>query len=173
VCPWLSSRWRQVRATTTTPVRTRLRLDRDTAAPPIGTHSGYTVREMADIVRRVLEDTGIGDRLSALVLVLGHASISLNNPHESAHDCGACGGGRGGPNARAFAQMANDARVRQLLKAVGVSIPVTTWFIGAQRNTCNNDVTFYDDDLVPAQCAAVFERARGAIDSARRREAHE
>jgi uncharacterized protein len=36
VFPWLSSRWR---ATTTTPARTRLQLDRDTAAPPIGKHS--------------------------------------------------------------------------------------------------------------------------------------
>ena len=95
------------------PSRTRLQLDRSDAAPPIGKHSGFTVREMADIVRRVLEDIGIRDRLSSLVLVIGHGSISLNNPHESAHDCGACGGGRGGPNARAFAQMANDARVRR------------------------------------------------------------
>ena len=105
---------------------------------------------MADIVRRVLEDIGIRDRLSSLVLVIGHGSISLNNPHESAHDCGACGGGRGGPNARAFAQMANDPRVRQLLAAEGLAIDATTWFVGAQRNTCNNEVTFFDEDLVPA-----------------------
>ena len=72
-------------------------------------------------MRRVLEDIGIADRLSPLVLVVGHGSISLNNPHESAHDCGACGGGRGGPNARAFAQMANDPRVRALLAAEGLS----------------------------------------------------
>src|SRR5204862_5640486 len=149
------------------PRRTRLRLERDTAAPPIGTHSGYTVREMADIVRRVLEDIGIGDRLSALVLILGHGSISLNNPPESAHDCGACGGGRGGANARAFAQMANDPRVRQFLAAAGLRIGGDTWFVGTQRNTCNNTVTFYDDDLVPAQFRAVFERARDAIETAR------
>ena len=173
VFPWLSSRWRQVRATTTTPVRTRLRLDRDTAVPPIGTHSGYTVREMADIVRRVLEDIGIGDRLSALVLILGHGSISLNNPHESAHDCGACGGGRGGPNARAFAQMANHPHVRELLTTEGVRIDAATWFVGGQRNTCNNEVTFFDDDLIPASHQAVFERAREAIEATRRREAHE
>jgi hypothetical protein len=128
---------------------------------------------MADIVRRVLEDIGIGDRLSSLVLVIGHGSISLNNPHESAHDCGACGGGRGGPNARAFSQMANDPRVRQLLAAEGLAIDTTTWFVGAQRNTCNNAVTFFDEDLIPAGCQPVFERAREAMETARRREAHE
>ena len=149
VFPWLSARWRRIHQTAITTSQTRLQLDREDDAPPIGKHSGFTVREMADIVRRVLEDTGIRDRLSSLVLVIGHGSISLNNPHESAHDCGACGGGRGGPNARAFAQMANDSRVRQLLAAEGLSIDTHAWFVGAQRNTCNNDVTFFDQDLVP------------------------
>jgi uncharacterized protein YbcC (UPF0753/DUF2309 family) len=173
VFPWLSSRWRRMRQTTLTAGRTRLQLDRQDEAPPIGTHFGFTVREMADIVRRVIEDIGIRDRLSPLVLVIGHGSISLNNPHESAHDCGACGGGRGGPNARAFAQMANDPRVRGLLAAEGLAIDATTWFIGAQRNTCNNEVTFFDEDRLPPASRPLFERAVGVIETTRRREAHE
>ena len=173
IFPWASSRWRRIQKTPFSTSRTRLQLDREDEPPPIGRYSGFTVREMADIVRRVIEDTGIRDRLSPLVLVIGHGSISLNNPHESAHDCGACGGGRGGPNARAFAQMANDPRVRQLLAAEGLSIDVTTWFVGAQRNTCNNEVTFFDDDLVPETSRALFERAADAIEATRRREAHE
>jgi uncharacterized protein len=173
VFPWLSSRWRRVRDTSISPARTRLQLDRVDARSPIGRYSGFTVREMADIVRRVLEDTGLHDRLSAVVLVIGHGSVSLNNPHESAHDCGACGGGRGGPNARAFAQMANDPRVRQVLAEERLPIEATTWFIGGQRNTCNNAVTFFDEDLVPATCESAFGQARAAIETARRREAHE
>ncbi|HTI37726.1 MAG TPA: DUF2309 domain-containing protein [Vicinamibacterales bacterium] len=173
VFPWLSSRWSRVQETSITAVRTRLQLNRDHVAPPIGRHSGFTVREMADIVRRVLEDIGIRDRLSPLVLVIGHGSISLNNPHESAHDCGACGGGRGGPNARAFSQMANDPRVRDLLTAEGLPIQATTWFVGAQRNTCDNAVTFFDEDLIPVGCRPLFERAVETIETARRREAHE
>lgn len=173
VFPWLSSRWRRIQQTSFSASRTRLRLDRNDETPPIGRYSGFTVREMGDIVRRVLDDVGIRNRLSPLVLVLGHGSISLNNPHESAHDCGACGGGRGGPNARAFAHMANDPRVRQLLAAEGLSIDATTWFVGGQRNTCNNEVTFFDDDLVPEPFRAVFEQAAEAIETTRRREAHE
>jgi len=173
VFPWLASRWRGVRETANTASTTRLQLERQDDTPPIGTHYGYTVREMADIVRRVLEDIGIRDRLSPLVLVLGHGSVSLNNPHESAHDCGACGGGRGGPNARAFAQMANDPRVRQLLAEEGLHIGGGTWFAGAQRNTCNNAVTFYDEDLVPSEFRLLFESVKQTIEAARRREAHE
>jgi uncharacterized protein len=173
VFPWLSSRWRRIHQTTITTSRTRLQLDRGCETPPIGKHFGYTVREMTDIVRRVVEDIGIHDRLSPLVLVIGHGSISLNNPHESAHDCGACGGGRGGPNARAFAQMANDPRVRELLAAEGLTIDSRTWFVGAQRNTCNNEVTFFDEDLVPAAWRPLFERAVDVLETTRRREAHE
>jgi uncharacterized protein len=173
IFPWLSSRWRRIRQTPFSVGRTRLQLDREHEAPPIGRYFGFTVREMADIVRRVVEELGIRDRLSPLVLVIGHGSISLNNPHESAHDCGACGGGRGGPNARAFAHMANDPRVRQLLAAEGLSIDDTTWFVGGQRNTCNNEVTFFDYDLLPEASRPQFERAVDAIETTRRREAHE
>ena len=173
VFPWLSSKWAGDHDSRR---RTRLLLDRPgapTAPPAIGSHSGFTVREMADIVRRVLEDVGAAHRLAPLVLVVGHGSISLNNPHESAHDCGACGGGRGGPNARACAQMANDPRVRDLLAAEGLGIDPRTWFVGAQRNTCNNNVTFFDEDRVPSHVAALFARAGEALEVARRREAHE
>jgi uncharacterized protein YbcC (UPF0753/DUF2309 family) len=173
VFPWLASRWRHVQETSITPTQTRLRLDREDVAPPIGTYSGYTVREMADIVRRVVSDIGITDRLSPLVLVVGHGSISLNNPHESAHDCGACGGGRGGPNARALAQMANDPRVRELLASEDMHLNAATWFVGAERNTCNNLVTFFDEDLVPVEWRPLFEQSKVAIETARRREAHE
>jgi uncharacterized protein YbcC (UPF0753/DUF2309 family) len=172
VFPWLTSRWRNVQDASVAPPRTRLHLDRDDHAPPIGTHTGYTVAEMTDIVRRVLSDVGIAHRLSPLVLIIGHGSISLNNPHESAHDCGACGGGRGGPNARAFAQMANDSRVRHLLVAQGLDLSAT-WFVGAERNTCNNTVTFFDEDLVPANRRSLFARAKAVFETARRREAHE
>jgi hypothetical protein len=69
--------------------------------------------------------------------------------------------------------MANDPRVRQLLAAEGLGIETATWFVGAQRNTCNNTVTFFDEDLIPSACRPVFEQAKEAMETARRREAHE
>ncbi len=153
--------------------KTRLQLDRNDETPPIGKHSGYTVEEMARIVHAQLAPLGILSRLAPLVFVFGHGSRSLNNPQESAHDCGACGGGRGGPNARAFAQMANDPRVRAQLVSLGAQIPDRTWFIGGQRNTASNDVVLYDEDLIPQELYAHCARAKVSIDSARHLEAHE
>jgi uncharacterized protein YbcC (UPF0753/DUF2309 family) len=50
-----------------------------------------------------------------------------------------------------FANMANRTEVRQRLASRGIQIPVATHFIGAEHNTCDDRVTWYDiEDLPPA-----------------------
>lgn len=156
------------------PGQTALRLERQAAQPGADDAAiGYTLDEMANIVAGTLRAIGLTHGFSPLVVITGHGSGSLNNPHASAYDCGACGGGRGGPNARAFAQMANDSRVRNLLYERGLFLPDGVVFIGAFHNTCDDSVTFSDIDRLPASHRAVFDRARRTIDVARRRNAHE
>jgi hypothetical protein len=151
----------------------RLAVERRDVTPSLGRWSGFTTAEMAGIVGGLLGDAGMAGRLAPLVVVVGHGSTSLNNPHESAHDCGACGGGRGGPNARAFAQMANDAAVRRLLAEAGRPLPAATWFVGAEHNTANDAIVWYDLDRVPQACRRLLREVRRAFDRARRRDAHE
>lgn len=174
VFPWLRHGVTRLRGQLPAP-RGRLALARETAAspPPVGEEAGFTNAEMAQILVGQLSPMGIRDRFAPLVLVFGHGSTSLNNPHESAHDCGACGGGRGGPNARAFAQMANDPAVRELAAQQGLRIPAETWFVGGERNTANNDIDLFDVDAVPEHVRGVLHRARASLEQARRREAHE
>ncbi|MFO7567783.1 MAG: DUF2309 domain-containing protein [Enhygromyxa sp.] len=152
---------------------TRLLVERSPGVPPIGRFIGFELDERVAIVAEQLDNLGVADRLAPLVLVIGHGSISLNNPHESAHDCGACGGGHGGPNARALAQMANDPQVRAALRERGVVIPDGTWFVGGERNTCDNSLTWFDTDTIPAALRAEFEHTQARFEAARRREAHE
>src|SRR5262249_16270256 len=89
-----------------TPPLTQLRLGRrePTAGPENG-QVGYSVEEMSDVGERLLRDIGLTSGFARLVLLLGHGSDSLNNPHNSAYNCGACGGAAGGPNGRAIAQI--------------------------------------------------------------------
>jgi uncharacterized protein len=156
------------------PAITRLELERSATTPgPEPGHLGYTVQEMATIVERLLREIGLTKQLARLIVIMGHGSSSLNNPHESAHDCGACGGGRGGPNARAFARMANDPRVRDLLQRQGLAISPEVCFVGAFHNTCDESVTYFDLDRLPTSHAAIFEETQKAVNIARQRNAHE
>lgn len=156
------------------PMITRLQLERSEAIPgPEMGHLGYSIDEMVGISHRILFDMGLTRNFARLVILTGHGSACLNNPHESAYDCGACGGGRGGPNARAIAEMLNDPRIRERLEALGLTIPRKTVFVGTYHNTCDDSVTFYDLDQLPSSHHDDFEYARDVINEARRRNAHE
>ena len=156
------------------PPATELHLQRETSEPgPEYESLGYTIEEMAGIVVRVLQDIGLVKELSPLVLFLGHGSSSLNNPHESAYNCGACSGGRGGPNARAFARMANDMQVRKLVHATGIAIPDNVRFLGGYHNTCNDRVEYYDLDQLPHSHRKHFRDMEASVNEARRRNALE
>jgi len=141
-------------------------------SPDNGLNQGFTHAEMANMVDRLLGDIGM-TQYSRLVFVLGHGSSSLNNPHESAYNCGACGGGRGGPNARAFALMANDLRVRRILAERGRIIPDHCVFVGGYHNTCNDAVEFFDIDRLPPSHQMDFLQAKGKLDDARKLNARE
>jgi uncharacterized protein YbcC (UPF0753/DUF2309 family) len=155
-------------------IPTRLAIERSSdGLLPDGTQAGFDVDEMAGIVRRLLEDIGLTSHFATLVAVIGHGSTSLNNPHESAYDCGACGGGRGGPNARAFAMMANDPRVRARLAAEGLVIPEATWFIAGMQDTCSDAMLFYDLVRMPEGHRAAADEFFAACAKARALDAQE
>ena len=153
----------------------RILVDRvDGVAPPVGEWIGYTIDEMVAIVERVLGEVSLGGgSFARLVVVCGHAAESLNNPHRSAYECGACGGGPGGAPARAFAIMANRPAVREALAARGLVIPAETWFVAAEHNTTDDSLTWYDEDEVPEARAADLAHARASLREACRRNAEE
>ena len=150
-----------------------MRQDRASQDRAEGLLNGFTAREKADRVASVLGDAGLRDNFSPIVIVLGHGSTYLNNPHQSSHDCGACGGRRGGPNARIFAAMANLPHVREQLASRGIHIPPDTWFIGGYHDTCHEGIDLYDTAKLPAELHPHLERVRKALEEARARSAQE
>ncbi|MCB9852665.1 MAG: DUF2309 domain-containing protein [Phycisphaerales bacterium] len=172
--PRAAARWMHRFGAIVRPGATRLRVERIEDEPGSSEgHIGYSVPEMTGIVGNVLRAMGLTRNIAQLVMFVGHGSSSMNNPHAAAYDCGACGGGCGGPNARAFAQMANDPRVRQRLAAEGLAIPDDTHFVGCSHNTCDDGLTYYDLDRVPVNLREAFSSARNDLHEASRRNAHE
>jgi len=142
-------------------------------ATPTDNQFGYTDEEQADRVQGFLRTVGLNKQLAPLVVMMGHGSYSINNPHLAAYDCGACSGRHGGPNARIFAAMANRPEIRAILAERGVNIPEDTWFLGAEHNTANENISWYDLEQVPENLRPAFQKLRSEMEFITQKSAHE
>jgi uncharacterized protein YbcC (UPF0753/DUF2309 family) len=127
---------------------------------------GFTVEEMAVRVESLLKSIGLIKNFAPIVYVVGHGSSSVNNPHYSAYDCGACSGRPGSVNARVICFMANHLEVRKILANRGITIPADTQFVGGLHDTTRDEISFFDENsLNPKNLKAhinnekVFEKA--------------
>lgn len=154
---------------------TRLALNATDAQPgtPEAPRAGFTDDEQVERVAAFLRMIGLTENFAPLVLILGHGSSSRNNPHFSAYACGACSGRHGGPNARAFAAMANRPEVRAGLAVRGLVIPETTCFVAAGHDTCDDSIEWYDLATLPEAFQAALDTLVGQLAEACRAHAAE
>jgi uncharacterized protein YbcC (UPF0753/DUF2309 family) len=147
--------------------------DCDTEPTQNNRQLGYTIEEQVNIVAGFLQNNGMLSGFAQLVVMIGHYSFNQNNPHTAAYGCGACGGKFSGPNGRVFAAMANNDEVRAALVDKGIDIPKDTWFIGAQHDTCNEDILWTDIDLIPENLKSNFQKLQENTFNASQHSAHE
>ncbi len=107
---------------------------------------------MLDVASRVkaaetvLRAMSLTTGFARLVLLAGHGTNVVNNPHASGLQCGACGGYSGEVNARLLAALLNDPEARAGLVQSGIEIPSDTLFLAALHDTTTDDVTIFDGD---------------------------
>ena len=107
-----------------------------------GRQTGFSPEQKLAMAEAVLSAMSMKENFAPLVFMTGHGSTTVNNPHASGLDCGACGGHTGEANARVAADICNDPSVRAGLRERGIDIPDDTWFLG-----CLHDTTTDDRDL--------------------------
>ena len=105
--------------------------------------------EQALFAEAALTTMGLTRDFASVVLLCGHGSTTENNPYASSLDCGACGGNRGGPSARAAAAILNRRATRHLLAERGIVVPEETVFVAGEHDTATDVVTVLDSHLVP------------------------
>lgn len=119
-----------------------------------GRATGFSSDQKLAMAEAVLKAMSMTGPFGRLVLLAGHGSTTVNNPHASGLDCGACGGHTGEANARVAAAILNDDEVRTGLAGKGIALPGDCWFIGALHDTTTDEVRIFDEEMVPAELAA-------------------
>jgi len=126
----------------------------------------FTPAEQADRVHSLMVNINMTGPFSRVVAFLGHGSTSVNNPHKSAYDCGACGGNDGVNNARLMARLLNRSDIRNEIQKRGIRIPSDTWFVGGLHDTCDDAVVFEDTDTIPRWAQSLVNETRAKLNKA-------
>ena len=113
-----------------------------------GRITGFTTETKTDMAEAVLKAMSMTSGFARLEMLTGHGSTTVNNPHATGLDCGACGGHTGEANARVAAAILNDPAVRSGLKSRGIEVPGDTVFLGCLHDTTTDAVTIFDEAVV-------------------------
>lgn len=131
-----------------------------------GAEPGIPETEWIDHAERILRAMNMTENFARLVLLAGHGSTTVNNPHATALDCGACAGQTGEASARVVAAIMNQRLVREGLRDRGIRIPGDTWFVAGLHDTTTDQVKLFDTGEVPAELQADLEQLQQWLEQA-------
>lgn len=128
--------------------------------------SGLDVEKQVALAKGALRAMSLTEGFGRLVLIVGHGANTVNNPHATGLDCGACGGNAGEANARVAVTVLNSPVVREHLIREGILVPETTWFVAAQHDTTTDEVTLFEVDAIPTSHQQDLKEVQGWLKQA-------
>jgi hypothetical protein len=131
-----------------------------------GSTVGLSAQQRLDMAERILTAMSLKGNFARLVLFAGHGSTTVNNPHATGLDCGACGGHTGEVSARVAVAILNDPFVRSGLSDRGIPIPADTVFLAGLHDTTTDRITLFDEADVPRSHAPDLARLRAWLEQA-------
>ncbi|MDN3687307.1 YbcC family protein [Cyclobacterium jeungdonense] len=111
---------------------------------------GIPLDLQVEMAKNALNAMSLTENFAGFVLIVGHGSTTVNNPHATGLDCGACGGRSGEANAKVAAAVLNAKAVRKQLKDEGIAIPEDTVFLACLHDTTTDTIRIYNEQEVPA-----------------------
>ncbi|MCS6938997.1 MAG: DUF2309 domain-containing protein [Roseiflexaceae bacterium] len=133
-----------------------------------GRMTGMTLEQRVAAAAGALKAMSLTTNFARIVLLVGHGSTTVNNPHATGLDCGACGGHTGEANVRVAVQILNDPAVRAGLKERGIIIPDDTVFVAGLHDTTTDDVAIFDKADIPTSHADDLRRLEADLAAAGR-----
>lgn len=112
---------------------------------------GISLADQIAMAKNALKTMSLSDNFAKYILIAGHGSSMVNNPHASGYDCGACGGRSGEPNAKVAAAVLNNKAVRAGLQKEDIYIPVNTIFLACLHDTTTDEITIFNENEVPEE----------------------
>lgn len=131
-----------------------------------GRPTGFDRARRIAMAEAVLRAMSLTSDFARLIMLTGHGSTTVNNPHAASLNCGACGGHTGEANARVAAGVLNDAAVRIGLKAKSIDIPDDTWFLACLHDTTTDEIEIFDQDQVPESHRGDLVELRSRLEQA-------
>lgn len=127
-----------------------LRNQQDKTAPQVA-RLGIPPADQVKLAQGIIKALNLGQNAARLVVLCGHGATTHNNPYDSGLQCGACGGHAGDLNAQLAAEMLNRPSLRSQLKSESAefSLPEDTIFVAARHDTTLDQVTLFDEHLIP------------------------
>ena len=125
--------------------------------------SEITLSEKIAMAEGALIAMGLKNNMAPFVLITGHGSSSINNPHATGLDCGACGGHSGEINAMTAEKILNDQQVRNGLQVKGIEIPKDTHFVACLHDTTTDVIHVVGEKNIPQELKEAFSEVKKSL----------